>query len=467
VLAGGVLAGAVLAAGAPGVVGDPSGVGEHGTAGWSQPATVGGCPGSEAPWAVFPSDNPRQSTGPGAIVWSTGRRCPGGERVLVAAIGADGAPGAPASPRTPAGQTIAMRGPLAVAGAPHGRIVIAAGAPSARGVAAAGSTPGGLFTQGVATGSFSPALLSGGPSAPTGMSSASLGDVAMASPAGDGGGRSGVLVRLERHHASAFAGPQRVGAGRGPVESTRVALDYRSDALVVWWQQGAIYARDLPTSGRVHPVQRLAAAGPHPRIAALISDDNRAIVAWADEDAGETSVFLDFSAPGVRFQRPRLLERFADPAGLSSPTDSPSLIRLSSESVMMAWSGSEAGHWAIRTAPIDLNGLQNVSTIPTPNLDALLAGLAPGPNGDAVVLWTEPQRTAQGIANPASQAIFAARGIDTRPGMSIFGAPEEVAGPGDNSDPTVAIDPGSDRAIAVWRGAGGTIEYALRGPAAP
>jgi len=29
------------------------------------------------------------------------------------------------------------------------------------------------------------------------------------------------------------------------------------------------------------------------------------------------------------------------------------------------------------------------------------------------------------------------------------------------------VDPGSDRAFAVWRGAGGSIEYAIRTAAAP
>jgi hypothetical protein len=467
--AGGLLAGVLLAAAllAPGVAGDPGAIHEEGIPGepataWSAPVILGGCPGGEPPWVVFPSEGPSRPTGPGALVSAGGRGCPAGEGALVSAIGPEGRPGAPAPPRTAGGQELSLGGPLTVAGGPHGQTVISA----ARAPAGAGAR--GVFTEGAAGGPFAPAQGTGGPASPVGLASAYLGDVAIVSSSNDPAHRRNVRLRVERHMARAFGRPLRVSRpGPGPVQAERVALDYRSDALVVWWQRGAIYAREEPASGRHHASERLAAAAPHPRIAALISDDNRAIVAWADQGARETSVYLDLSAAGVRFHRPMLLERFANPAGLPSPTDSPSLIRLSSESVMIAWNGSQVGHWVIRTAPIDLNGLRTVSTIPTPNLDALLGALAPGPAGEALVLWTEPQRTAQGIDNPASQAIFAARGIDASAGLSIFGAPEQVAPPGPNSAPTVAIDPGSDRALAAWRGAGGQIDYSIRSPAAP
>jgi hypothetical protein len=381
--------------------------------------------------------------------------------VLVAAIGPGEELGTPASPRVASARKIALRGPLAVAGGPHGHIVLAATAP-------AGTTAGGLFTQGTATGPFSPAQATEGPAAPIALATAYLDDVAIASPVDYAGDRRGVRLRVERHHARGFAGPVAVSTnGVGPVESLRVALDYRSEALVVWRQGGAIYAREVPTSGPAHPIQRLASAGPQPRIVALLSDDGRGIVAWAQDRAGETSVYVDISAPSVRFPRPRLLERFSDPDGLGSPNGSPSLVRLSSESVMMAWAGSDGSRWVVRTAPIDLNGVREVSTISSPEADALLAALAPGPHGEALALWTEPQRTPQGLANLSRQAIFAARGIDTYRGLTIFGEPEQVAASGPNSNPTVAIDPDSDRAVAAWRGAGGAIDYAIRASSAP
>jgi hypothetical protein len=430
---------------------------------WSAPAALGGCPGSEAPWAVFPEDSPRHATGPGAVVFSTASGCHSGARVLIAAIGAGERPAAPAALRTANGREIALRGPLAVARGPEGGVVVAASAS-----APPGGSAGGLFTQGRAGGPFSPASSTAGPTAPIASSSAYLGDVAIASAVPEPDGRSGVSLRVERHRARTFQPALSVSRGAaGAIASLTVALDYRSDALVAWSQGGAIYARELPASGAAHRLQRLAAASAHTRVTALISDDNRAIVAWAEQRASQTSIYLEISSAGVRFHRPVLLERFADPDGLRSPSASPSLIRLSSESVMLAWSGSEAGHWVVRTAPIDLNGMRAVQTMPTPGADAMLAAIAPGPAGDALALWSEPQLSRAGDADAGRSAIFAARGVDAYPGLSIFGAPEQVAPPGPNSDPALALDPSSDRALALWRGAGGLIEYAIGTPLAP
>ena len=135
---------------------------------------------------------------------------------------------------------------------------------------------------------------------------------------------------------------------------------------------------------------------------------------------------------------------------------------MSSESVMLAWAGSAAGHWVVRTAPVDLNGVGAVSTIAASGGDALLAALAPGPDDDALVLWTEPLPTAAGPPDMQRQAIFAARGSDAYPGQTVFGEPEELAPPAPVIDATVALDPDSDRAVAVWQGEAATIEYSIR-----
>jgi hypothetical protein len=430
---------------------------------WSAPAVLSACPANGAPVVVFPSDSPTHATGPGAIAWGAARGCPGEEGVLVAALGDGDMPDLPARPRTAAGRALRLRGPLAASGGPYGGIALAGSSPPAHVELA----------EGAALGPLSPAVGTAGPPAPVALATAYLGDVALASTtyAHDG---EGLQLRVQRHHARAFAPPITVShaAGRGRVEGLGLALDYRSDALVVWRQHGSIYARDMPASGRRRAsVQRLAsiagttAAG---SAAALLSDDDRGIVAWSEQSGGETSVYVDRSAAGVSFGAAQLLERFADPGGLSPPEDSsPRLVRLSSESVMMAWTGADEGHWVVRTAAIDLNGVGPVDTVSSADDDALLAGLAPGPDSDVLALWTEPQLDPQGDPDFGRQAIFAARGIDARPALTIFGEPEEVAAPGPNSDPAVAFDPNSDRAVAAWRGEGGGIDYAIRTPPAP
>jgi hypothetical protein len=445
---------------------------------WSTPAVLSACAAQGPARVVFPSDSPSRATGPGAIVWSASAGCPSGDGARVAAIGAEDEPGASVVPRTAAGRPIAPRGPLQASGAPHGQIVIAGSAP--------GTPTEGLLIQGAAGGAFRGLSLSEGASAPMVLTTAYLGDVALASPpapastpvsvpalapasistpAGARASRPSaeIDVHVERFFAHGFVRNVATrGAGGDAAQALTLAMDYRSEALAVWAQGGSIYARLVPQRGAAGPLQRLGPAGAHTQIAAVLSDDRRAIVAWAEGRGSETTVYLDRSATGEHFDTPQLLERFHDPDGLPSPVASPSLVRLSSESVVLAWAGSAARHWVIRAAPVDLNGLGAISTIAAPSGDALLADLAAGPVGDALVLWTEPAPTAAGAPDMQRQALFAARGYDAAPPRSLFGEPEQVAPPSPVTDASVALDPRSDRAVAVWQGEAGAIEYSLR-----
>lgn len=429
---------------------------------WSQPATLGSCPGTGAPYVVFPSDKPTHGTGPGAIVWDASSPCPAGAGAQVASISPEDIPGEPARPRTATGRTIALGGPLAAASGPYGRIVIA-GASTAQTSAPAGGL---LLTEGQAGGPFTTPLALGGPASTFAFTTAYLGDVALVSPVG------GLQLRVQRHHTGNFSVPAQVTAagGGGSIDALTVALDFRSDRLVVFSRRGSLYARELPAKGAPHAIQRLGRAGIGPplgaRIAAVASDDDRGIVAWSNRSAGQTSVYVSRSQPGVRFGAPQLLERFTDPPDLPAYVDSPRLVRLSSESVMLAWTGAQDGHWVIRTAPIDLHGVRAADTISPPGRDALLAGFAPGPADEVLALWTEPQPTATGL-DLGRQAIFAARGFDAYPGQTAFAASEQIALPGPNSDATVALDPDSDRAIAAWRTGAGLLAYAIRSSGTP
>jgi len=382
----------------------------------------------------------------------------------VATIAPSDLPGPPASARTSGGRALVLDEPLTTTGGPHGQIVIAG--------PRSGTAPGGgLLIEGGAHGPFSPISTPADPASSMTLATGYLGDVAVGAVRPGAGGQPVVQVRIERYFAHTFAEPITVNtAGAGSVEALTVALDYRTDALVAWLQGGAIYARDLPASGQVHPTEVLAPAPApahaHPNITALISDDNRAIVAWAEESGGETSVYVSISAPGVQFGAARLLERFRDPGGIPPPSGSPRLVRLSNESVMMAWDGAQGGHWVVRAAAVDLTGVRAAHTISPVDSDALLAGLAPGPADDAIALWTAPQRMQGGQLDLGRQAIYATRGIDAYPGAIVFGQPEQVAPPAQNSGVTVIIDPASDRGLALWRDEAGAIEYAIRGESA-
>jgi len=437
-----------------------------GTGKWSPPAILSDCTGTGAPHVVFPEDSPTHGTGPGAIVWSVTAPCPSdtGAGVLVAPISTEDLPGQPAEPRTATGTTLALRGPVAATGGPHGHVVIAGASTRNRLL---------LLTEGRAGGPFAAPLALGGPAGTFAFATGYLGDAALASLA-DPHGRTDVQLRVQRYFTSTFAPPSQVSAAgaagdarTGAIEALTVALDFRSDRLVVFSRNGSLFARELPGKGAPHAVQRLGSSPPAgARVAAVISDDNRAIVAWTVRHGGLTSVYVSHSQPSVRFTAPRLLEEFADPPGLPGYVDSPVMVRLSSESVILAWTGAVAGHWAIRAAAIDQNGVLPASTISPAGRDALLDDLAPGPNDEALALWSEPQPSAAGL-NLGEQAIYAARGFDGYPEQVKFAAPELLAPAGPNGDATVAFDPDSDRAIAAWRTSSGALAYSARAPGAP
>lgn len=428
-------------------------------ASWSAPAQLGACAASGPARAAFPRDEPTHPTGRGAVVWPAAASCPQGAGTFVAPIGAGDVPGSPGYAAASGGGRLALRPPLGVAPAPHGRIAIAG---------SGGPNGGGSLVQGPAGGPFEPLGALAGTAGPGTLFTAYLGDVGLATAIAGGLDRDGLELRIERYFARSLSATVTVEGKGGPIESPTVSLDFRTDAILAWRQAGALWARSLPAADRdepAQPTQRLATVSPAPRVAALISDDDRAMVAWAEERDGRTSVYLDYSGPNVRFGRPQLLERFSNPAGAPYPRTAPLLVRLSSESVMLAWDGAQDGHWVVRTAAIDLRGLRGRSTISDPRSDALLEDLQPGPRGEAIALWGEPRRTAAGGLDAGEQALLAARGIDARPGITIFGGPEQISPAGPNGEATLAIDPGSDRALALWRGGGGRVHYAIRMPA--
>ncbi len=436
---------------------------------WSRPAILAACSAPGSPSVVFPKDSPKQATGPGAIVWGAAPGCAGagqgarGGGVRVAAItsGTD-LPATPSAPTTAAGQALALSAPIAATGAGHGRILVAGDARTRTRARAL------LISEGLAGGRFASAHSTGGAASPLALTTAYLGDLALVSPGGGSpGGSAGPLqLRVHRRFQSAFQAPVLVSpAASNSIEGLTLALDYRSDAFVAWEQAGSIYARYMSASNPSGAsVQRVAAAAAHAHIASLLSDDNRAILAWSETRAGVTSVYAEISAVGVHFGSPRLLERFGDPRGPAAPSGSPSLVRLASESVMLAWSGAGSGHWVVRCAPVDIHGVRSIATISDPERDALLTGLTAGPANEVLAWWTEPGE-GPAAGGPVDEALYAARGVDLYPGRTVFTAPELITGtgaPGAGREAAVAVDPDSGRAIAAWRTPSGAIAYSLR-----
>ena len=403
---------------------------------WATPATVTGC-GSSSPAQVgFPASSPTTPTGPGAIVCADRT----GELALAPLFGDQPATIRPLSTVA----TTRYTAPFAITTTGSGRIVVA-------GSIGRGAT----LTEGRATSStFSAPVPLGGPSSPLALGRAYLGDTAVASLV-----NGAIAVRVQRHFQAAFGRAVKVSSRRGPITALYVTLDYRSDALVAWEQGGSIWARELRANGRLQPLQRVGASAPHPQLQAVVSDDNRAIVSWASSVGAATQVWMSISAPLVRFgARPQLLEAFLDPSAARLPDGSLRMTRLSTEGVLIAWTGEEAGRHVVRAAAVGLDGVKPVATISDSATDSVLSDVAPGPHGDAVAIWT--------ATAPASRVIAAARGVVGAAARATFGPPEAVAAlDRAGGAVSVAIDPGSDMAIAVWRSARG-IAYAQRLPGA-
>jgi hypothetical protein len=433
------------------------------SSGWSLPSPLSGCAAAVGPRVAFPSESPTIPTGPGAIVWAQDPACAGGPaqptptppEISLAALGPGERPALTGSAPLPGPST----GGLAAVGASEGRVAIAA---TLRGN---GSSPALALLQGRATQPLGAGTLLSGKGPLFSLAHAYLGDAAVASV------QPGVAieVRVERYFRSGFEQPLRIAIGAARVSALAATMDYRSDVLVAWQQNGAIYAHMLRASGRAEPTQRVGTSAPGPQLQALVSDNDHGMIAWSSGDGpapgARTSVRIAFSGAGVRFADSRLVASFADPEGAGHAPGSLALARLSTENVMLAWTDAEAGHYVVRAVPAVFAGTHPAARLSDPARQSVLDSLAPGPAGEAVALWSS---SAGGSAfDPSRNELWAARTFVERHGRVGVGAPEIVAPAGPNAAPSLAVDPASDHPVAAWliSGAHPRVEWAA-GPGA-
>jgi hypothetical protein len=457
-------------------------------AGWSAPARLSGCAVASSlatvPVIVYPSSNPQTRSGPGLLLWSAPANCRAGAsdpgEAVGAALGTGGLPGAgrpldtagglagvAGATGTALGQVLVV-GPRAAVSSGSRRGGGGVGVESGTGGAEAGSAgigdastgdeeSEGALTEGTVAGAFAPAQPLGGPAAPLAVFSAYLGDALIVSTAPTRQvGREDLAVRIQRHYSHAPAAPRLLPAGRGRVSAVTGTMDYRSDTLLLWARAGGIYARELTEAGVLEPTQRIGGSTSEPELRAVVSDDGRAIVAWRSQSripgGTETSIELSISGPGMRFSEPpRPVERFRDPAAGAPAPGGLCLVRLSSEAVMMAWSGLSEGRYIVRCTPVSLRrGAWAPVTVSTPGAEAMLADLVPGSDADALALWTSAPLLPDGRLDLRRQRILAARGHYAGQGEVSFQAPEALTPRGLYGTPTAAVDPQTDRPLVAW-----------------
>ena len=215
----------------------------------------------------------------------------------------------------------------------------------------------------------------------------------------------------------------------------------------------------------------LGPAGYDPQLAAVLSDNNHAFVMWTNEPppgvGGLSRIYLEHSGNNVSFgaPHPHTLAAFSEPTGQRLTPHSIALVRMTpSEGVLAAWTLVQGGNYVVQAAGLTSSQVLPTATISEPGADLRLAALATGPDNDFVAVLESAPRRAGGF-NASQQAILAARSVPGGPGGVAFEAPTQLAPPGSNSAPSVAIDPDSDRAVVAWQTmAGGlpAVAYAVR-----
>jgi len=400
---------------------------------WSTPAALPTCGAPTDPRVVFPYRTPNIATGPGAIVW-LGSGCRTGRPTLDAAVLSADAPGPPRSLTT-----VPLTSFAALAGTTRGQLVA---------LAAAGGRA--LLGDGFATQGFTRLRKLGGSDSPVATQTGFIGDVDVATVSG-----SEILVRAQRHYMRRFGRAVAIRAGREPPTALAIGMDYRADRLIVWDERGEIYARYVTNDNHVKRLQRLGPAGYDPQISTVLSDDDRAFVIWTEEpapgSAGTARILVAHSAVGPRFHRTRMLASFTESAMSRLPPGAVAAERLSSEGVALLWPArASSGDLVLDAAPARQYGVLAPRVIAIAGEDVHLGAVATGPRTERGAL--------REAAPPgsASRALFAVRSNVVRdPGGLGFGALVELARPGPNSAPAIAVDPESDAAIAAWQSGAG------------
>jgi hypothetical protein len=228
----------------------------------------------------------------------------------------------------------------------------------------------------------------------------------------------------------------------------------------------------LRQSMRPEPNQRVGPSAPDPRLSAVVSDNDHGMIAWSSTaparltgGAPVTHVRLALSSAGVRFGGYRVLASFDDPARAAATPGSLALVRLSTENVLLAWTEAAAGHTVVRAAPAVFAGVHPSVLVSGASGEGVLSAFAAGPAGEAVATWRGSQEA--GGAGARVNGLWATRvfiGHHDRPATR---APEPIAPGAAGVANGLAIDPATDRPVAVWTAAGthGVLEYAS-GPGA-
>ena len=232
-------------------------------------------------------------------------------------------------------------------------------------------------------------------------------------------------------------------AGRGNPDSVAAAVGDDGELVVAWEASGRVRVRTRVPGGHWSPVRDLGpGAKGHTQITAD-AHHGRIVIAWFSQALSEggsngAGVVRLASRPAGAgaFTATRTLDTFTQRA----PGGARVLLGLDAGGAgVVGWTGRAAGHWAAKASVLDGASAQALSD---PATDAVLTGLAVGPDGTAAAAWIPPPDTPSPVVTAA---------VRVRDG-DRFGAAEPVSDPlREVVDARVAVDPTTDQILAAWR----------------
>jgi hypothetical protein len=268
-----------------------------------------------------------------------------------------------------------------------------------------------------------------------------------------GCGRQTLELFRWRAGAPRLGRPLRIARGRRL--GAGLAINARGDVAVVWDRatrtQGRrdVFGQILTASGKLRPRRRLGAASADPHYRIALTDDRRVVAAWVAQNVSECvahagEIAVAQAGKGGRFGRARRLTTLAvTGCGRYASEPGVQFARAPDGRVLIAWSGNEGGRWVVRAGELGAAGVENVAVVSDRATDCVLADLALGPRGEAVVLLAD----GIGGADPTGPPRLLAATRAAAPGS--FTAPELVADQAGLGS-SVAFDPATGRATVAY-----------------
>ena len=262
-------------------------------------------------------------------------------------------------------------------------------------------------------------------------------------------------LQLVRWRAGSRLGkPLRIA--RGGKLGAGVALNARGDVAVIWdrEQRGtdrhAVYGQILTAAGRLRSRRLLGHAPAAPRYRIAITGTRRVVAAWVAQEVNECfanpgEIGVAQARAGGRFTRARRLANLRI-SGCGRYVRDPGVAfaRGPDGRVLIAWSGNEGPRWVVRAGELGTSGVTSAAVVSDRATDAVLADLAIGPHGEAVILLAD----GVGGEDPTAPLRLLAVTRPAAPGAA-FGAPEIVTSAIDSGG-TVVFDRATRSVVAAY-----------------